>query len=823
MNMQDMYTVHNGIQPQGRPGFIPVPPQHPMPQSRHDPSSPPVDFPLASHRGPAQMSPPQGLRQQDVPHAPRDATSPERRLPYLSRDGTIPHPHSDIIPDELSRFIEVSDLTAQNLTEEQYHELLSTYIIIRFEKIEPDNKYDSAGERVIASWAKCTRRLLPNVDNGKAREEIQRLNRADKDRRKGKGINLLKKQQSLGIHAQDQVTRAGRVLAIKECDPKRYHTILEQLDWTERPISRKDDKFRKHSSSRTKVREKKQYERASITAYFRRCPRPDQVASDLYRHLELGKRQQQEQLERQRDWNMMQKKEEREHEQRLHDQGIREEQARLSRIHEEWLLEQARTRNQEQMAQSRGPQQLHQGQQRNPGQPMLHQGAQRQPVQVPPPRQSIFPHNAGQAQGQQQCGPIGAQMRMPSQQGPSMRLPNGSQMSPQGINGQGPPQGVQGIRLPNGQVLPQGPQGPQGPQEPQGPQVYSVPNNGHQVPPQQVPGQGMRLPNHGQLPHHMSGANGNVARPGRPTTPIRVVFEHEEASKKNTHQQSRHSARSSSSSLARSEPYSDFASDSDESTLITEASFATGSPRVAKVYKYPNHSNSGSHKPRIPRYVEEPANFGIDLRERRPTRQHSVYDRGRPEGPTYVVTGSGNGAKTPATRPVPNPVPIENNLTQIREAYRAGRMDQRIEDRQRTEAEELHSTTRQYRPAPLRYNGRSAARAEIHQDRRERARDSEHDSPPEIRRVARSEIERQLERELEEDLAGLRLGRDSRFDDDLDFMYPHDQRRREARAFDEQEEIMREMEEEEQELRRQDPRSAFRPPLNRSSGFPGRL
>lgn len=760
-----------------------------------------MGFPPAGHMGPAQIFPSQALRQQQTPYAQRNIASPQQRSPYLSRDGPIPHPPFEIIPDELSRFIEVSDLTAENLTEEQYHEHLSTYVIIRFEKIEPHDKYDSDGERVIASWAKCTLRRQPNVDNGKTREEIQRLNKADKDRKKGNGISLLKKQQSLGAHAQDQVTRVGRDLAIEEQDPKRFHTVLEQLDWTERLVT-----HRKHSSSKRKIHERKQYERASITAYFRRCPRPDQVASELYRQLELDKYQQQGNLERQQqDLDMMQKREERDHEQRVRDQKIREERARQSRIHEERLLEQ-------QMAQSRGPQHMQPGQH---GQPMPNQGVPVLNQQQPGQRQPIFPPNVGQAPGQQ-YGPNGAQMRMAPQQGPPMYPLNGVQMPPQGTrppnNGQGLPQGVQGIRLPNGQVLPQGPQGPQG---------IRIPNNGQQMAPQQVPGPGMRLPNNGQMPSQMNGANGNFAHPSRPNTPIRVIHKHDKRPNKNKHGNSRHSSHGSSSSSAGSESYSDFDSDSDGSTLITEASTATDSPRVVRAHKYPSHSNGGSHKFRVPRYVVEPANFGVDHRKRHPTRRHSVYERGRPEGPVYVMTGSGRRVKIPTMSSAPAPVPHDNNLAQIREAYRAGRNDQRVDDHQRTEAEDLHSTTRQYRPPSPRYNGRGTSRAEIHQDLRERGRDWEHDDLPRIRRVTPGEIDRQLEREV--DLAGLRIGRGSRLEDDHDGLYGQDQRRREARAMVEQEEIMREMEEEERELHRQNLRSAFRVPLERSSGLFGRL
>lgn len=260
------------------------------------------------------------------------------RLKMAGAISSNSNPPLDIIPDELSRFVEVSDLTAENHMEEQSRELLTTYIIVRFENLEPRNKPNSAGEN--ASWVDCIRTRVPNVDNGRAREDIQRLNRMDiKGAKKGEGISVLKKQQSLNQHAQDQITRAARDLAMAEQDP-RYHTILEQLDWTEGVYSKNSGRSRKHKSSSKKTL----LEKPSITVYFSRRPRPGQIASELYRRFELNKYQQQEQSERQRHRFMIQISEEKDHQKEILSSMRRmyEKNTHRSNIHLEMLPEEKR-------------------------------------------------------------------------------------------------------------------------------------------------------------------------------------------------------------------------------------------------------------------------------------------------------------------------------------------------------------------------------------------------------------------------------------------------------------------------------------------------
>lgn len=371
--------------------------------------------------------------------------------------------------------------------------------------------------------------------------------------------------------------------------------------------------------------------------------------------------------------------------------------------------------------------------------------------------------------------------------------------------GQVPPPPPQGFRLPNGQVLPQGAR--------------------------------IVTPNNGQGPTQMSGGNvhGHGAHSSvRPWKPARIISEtHRRPRTRRRGRGARSPSPSGSSSPSSVTLFSDFDSDSEPSTIITEPS-ASGSLRGTKASHHRHNDidaarssskHNRSSKRRIPRYITEPANFG----ERHATRRHSLD---APAGleTAYLVTRDGQRVQVSAAAAAAPAGPREtgtaaipaDNLAHI-DAYRLGRADQRAEAEV---DEDLHSGTRRYRPAspaPPRYEGRPGpVRTEIHQ----REYDWERDQLPRIRRVMRSEVDRQRERDLDADFAGLRIGREARSEDERDDLYHRAQKRREARALDAQEEIMREMEEE-QEPRWRETRPSFRSsfgfmPQGRSGGPFGR-
>lgn len=279
--MQEFYHL-NGGQPQAPP--IPVPPQHHQPGVGGRPPPPPPPPPL----------PPMVHQQRPVPMVAPMSLSPQmpRPMPHppVSFQPQPPHPPRHIIPPHFQRPVVVSDIRDENLTEDDIREDLSDYIILRFEKIEPYDEYDSEGEEVKASWDNCIRRRIAGVDKVDARKEIRRLNKEDGK----KGKTFLEKQNELSPKQQDQLAKAQRELSLEEHDA-RFHTILAQVDYTLKPIIQKREKvYTRKSNTKRKIHQKRRYERTSITAYFKRCPKPTQIPSELARCIGFEKQRESE-------------------------------------------------------------------------------------------------------------------------------------------------------------------------------------------------------------------------------------------------------------------------------------------------------------------------------------------------------------------------------------------------------------------------------------------------------------------------------------------------------------------------------------------------
>lgn len=215
-----------------------------------------------------------------------------RPMPHMptSYPPQPPHPPRHIIPAHFQRPVVVSDIRDEGVTEDDIREELSEYIILRFEKIEPYDEYDSEGEEVKASWDNCIRRRIAGFDKVDARKEVRRLNKEDGK----KGRTLLEKQNDLGPKQQDQLARAQRELSLEEHDA-RFHTILAQIDYTLKPVVQKREKvYTRKSNTKRKIHQKRMYERTSITAYFKRCPKPTQIPSELARSVGIERQRESE-------------------------------------------------------------------------------------------------------------------------------------------------------------------------------------------------------------------------------------------------------------------------------------------------------------------------------------------------------------------------------------------------------------------------------------------------------------------------------------------------------------------------------------------------
>ena len=276
--MNHSFPANRGPQAQPRLPAIPVPALNQRAVNGRPPLAPVV---VQQRLAPSQM-PSQVQPQMQRPMPPPAGVFP-------------PHPPREIIPPQLHRPVVVSDIRPENQTEDDIREQLSDYIIFRFEKVEPRNEYDSEGEEVNATWDNCIRRRLPDVNKADARREIRRLTKEDAK----KGKTFLEKQKALGPKGQNQLAKAQRELSADERD-ERFHINLAQVDCVFKPVVERHERVTRHRhGTKRKIRQKKRYERTSITAYFKRSPKDGQIPSELARRIALERQQFQQRQEQQ--------------------------------------------------------------------------------------------------------------------------------------------------------------------------------------------------------------------------------------------------------------------------------------------------------------------------------------------------------------------------------------------------------------------------------------------------------------------------------------------------------------------------------------------
>jgi hypothetical protein len=267
----------NGGQPQSPPA-VPVPPQH---------------HPGMGGRPPPPL-PPLVHQQHSVPMVAPMPLAPQMQRPMPPAAASFPtpppHPTRHFIPSHFQHPVVVSDIRDEGVTEDDIREDLSDYVIFRFQKIQPYDEYDSDGEEVKATWDNCTRTRIANVDKVDARREVRRLNKEDAK----KGKTLLEKQNELIPKQQDQIAKAERDLSLEEHDA-RFHTVLAQIDYTLKPVVYKREKvYTRRFNTKRKIHQKKRYERTSITAYFKRCPKDTQIPSELARSIGIERQRESE-------------------------------------------------------------------------------------------------------------------------------------------------------------------------------------------------------------------------------------------------------------------------------------------------------------------------------------------------------------------------------------------------------------------------------------------------------------------------------------------------------------------------------------------------
>jgi hypothetical protein len=171
------------------------------------------------------------------------------------------------------------------LTAQKARESLSSYFVFRFEKFQTTD-FDSDGFWQTPSWKRALRMEVPGISKQEAARTVRQLNRTT--------IPVTDKMQSLGEDAKRQIEITLENLQRKH-DNTSFQTTLAQLDeemgeapkeeslreqdrrkeWYPKEFGLLDTSPRRKEPSKSRDRGRATMERISLTAYFKREPRPD--------------------------------------------------------------------------------------------------------------------------------------------------------------------------------------------------------------------------------------------------------------------------------------------------------------------------------------------------------------------------------------------------------------------------------------------------------------------------------------------------------------------------------------------------------------------
>ncbi|KAL1881411.1 hypothetical protein VTK73DRAFT_4171 [Phialemonium thermophilum] len=199
-----------------------------------------------------------------------------------------PPPPRHIIPPHLEQgpSVQLSDIRKERMTENEARDELTTYSIFRFEKAGRPGEYDSEGERVKPTWENVYRQVVSGVSKREAQRRIKSLNETTRP--------LSEKLVSLISAQQRQLDKTLEEITSREQD-NRFVTVLAQIDQQIRPKRESKSRDRSEGPARSKdggkSKKKKEKETVSITAYYKRSPRPgvDAIALVMQRDAELAR------------------------------------------------------------------------------------------------------------------------------------------------------------------------------------------------------------------------------------------------------------------------------------------------------------------------------------------------------------------------------------------------------------------------------------------------------------------------------------------------------------------------------------------------------
>ncbi|RYP85776.1 hypothetical protein DL770_005007 [Monosporascus sp. CRB-9-2] len=197
--------------------------------------------------------------------------------------GPLPGPPRHMLPPDLrqGRAVEISDVSEDLLSEADMRAQLMEYVVYRFEKMSQQSQYDEYGELQLPTWDKAIRVQVNGMSQKQIAKEIRWLDQTS--------LPVVEKKNALSPALQRQIDKARDQLVTHEGHPDllNYQWVLAQIDHQLREVrpskarrgkvypstQSRSNSARKRSHCVSGGHRKKQYERISLTAYFRREPR----------------------------------------------------------------------------------------------------------------------------------------------------------------------------------------------------------------------------------------------------------------------------------------------------------------------------------------------------------------------------------------------------------------------------------------------------------------------------------------------------------------------------------------------------------------------
>ena len=197
----------------------------------------------------------------------------------------VPQPPHMAVPADLRprNAVETFDLRKESMTESKAQQQLSSYTVVRIEKVKDTSEVDEAGYPIEPTWKHANLYYQTDISQQAVVRKVRELAAFD--------MPVESKKLELGEPVQRQIEHAQERLQATELD-QRYFYTLSQFESKFRKINtastyvtaRKKGKKVVHEWKTTKKsKSSKKKERVAVTAYFERAPRPGQDVIGMLR------------------------------------------------------------------------------------------------------------------------------------------------------------------------------------------------------------------------------------------------------------------------------------------------------------------------------------------------------------------------------------------------------------------------------------------------------------------------------------------------------------------------------------------------------------